>query len=180
MLRDTHAGGRKWDVFAEIMRKNIRAVKEAGADTVITSCPACDMMWRHIYPKWAKKLGIEFDIKTKHYSEVVAEKLKAGEFAFPVDGQEPCTVTWHDSCHIGRVSGVYEPPRELIEAMPHVKLVEMEHNREEAHCCGSVLTLIKDPPVAAEVGKVRLDEALARRVLRKSLRFAPAVSSSCV
>ncbi len=39
-------------------------------------------------------------------------------------------------------------------------LVEMDYNREEAHCCGSVLTLIKDPPIAAEVGKMRLDEAI--------------------
>jgi hypothetical protein len=36
----------------------------------------------------------------------------------------------------------------------------MRHNREAAHCCGSVLTLVKDPPVAAEIGKTRLDEAL--------------------
>jgi hypothetical protein len=35
----------------------------------------------------------------------------------------------------------------------------MSHNREEAHCCGSVLTLIKEPPVAAEIGKTRLNEA---------------------
>ena len=96
--------------------------------------------------------------KTKHYSELIAEKLKTGEFAFPKkNGHQPFTVTWHDSCHIGRVSGVYEPPREVIQALPDVKLVEMSHNRESAHCCGSVLTLIKEPPVAAEVGKVRLD-----------------------
>ncbi len=37
----------------------------------------------------------------------------------------------------------------------------MEHNREWAHCCGSVLTLIKEPPVAADIGKARLDEAMA-------------------
>ena len=35
----------------------------------------------------------------------------------------------------------------------------MAHNREDGLCCGSVLTLIKEPPVAAEVGKVRLAEA---------------------
>ena len=69
-------------------------------------------------------------------------------------------MTWHDSCHIGRVSGVYEPPRQLIEAIPGTKFVELSHNREEAHCCGSVLTLIKDPPVAADIGKVKLDEAV--------------------
>lgn len=150
----------KWDVFAEIMKKNIAAVKGSGANTVITSCPACDMMWRQVYPEWAKKLGIQFDIKTKHYSEVVSDKITSGELKFPVNGHEPCTVTWHDSCHLGRASGIYEPPRKVIQAIPNVKLVEMEHNREEAHCCGSVLTMLKEPPIAAEVGKVRLDEAV--------------------
>ena len=150
----------KWDLFVEVMKKNIQAVKDAGADTVITSCPACDMMWRQVYPAWAKKLGLEYGITTKHYSELVSEKIRAGEFKFPAGGMKPTTVTWHDSCHIGRVSGVYEPPREVIKAIPNVNLVEMSHNRQNAHCCGSVLTLIKEPPVAAEVVKVRLDEAV--------------------
>lgn len=150
----------KWDVFADTMKKNIEAVKSAGADTVIASCPACDMMWRQVYPVWAKKLGMKYDIKAKHYSEIVAEKIRNKEFAFPENDLKPVTVTWHDSCHIGRASGVYDAPREVIKAIPNVKLVEMEYNREQAHCCGSVLTLIKDPPVAAGIGKVRLDEAV--------------------
>lgn len=150
----------KWDLFAETMQRNIQAVKDAGADTVISSCPACDMMWRHIYPEWAKKLGIEYGITARHYSEVVAEKIQAGEFRFPENGRLRTRVTWHDSCHIGRVSGVYEPPRQLIQAIPGAEFVEMPFNREQAHCCGSVLTLIKEPSVAAEVGKIRLDEAI--------------------
>jgi len=155
----------QWDVFAETLAKNVAAVKEAGADTVITSCPACDMMWRKVYPEWAKKLGVEFGIQTRHYSELVAEKIQAGTFAFPAtDGEkhhERDVVTWHDSCHIGRASGVYEPPRQLLQAMPDVELREMEHNRERAHCCGSVLTLLQAPEVAADIGKSRLDEAVA-------------------
>ncbi len=149
----------KWDVFEETMRKNVAAVKAAGADTVVTSCPACNMMWRHVYPEWAEKLGLEYGIAARHYSELVAEKIRAGEFAFP--GRVDAKVTWHDSCHIGRVSGVYEAPRDVIRAIPGVEFREMAHHHEEAHCCGSVLTLIKEPPVAAEIGKSRLDEAAA-------------------
>jgi Fe-S oxidoreductase/FAD/FMN-containing dehydrogenase len=155
----------KWDVFEETLRKNLKVMKEAEVDTVIASCPACNLMWRQVYPAWAKKLGMEYGITARHYSEVLAEKIKAGELLFPSpspsnDKQKTVTVTWHDSCHIGRASGVYEPPREVIQTIPGVHLVEMQHNREAGHCCGSVLTLIKDPPVAAEVGKTRLDEAL--------------------
>jgi Fe-S oxidoreductase/FAD/FMN-containing dehydrogenase len=159
----------KWDLFAQVLRQNVEVMKEAGVDTVISSCPACNMMWRQVYPVWARKLGIEYGIVAKHYSEVVAEKIGKGEFKFPEkDGRQPVTVTWHDSCHIGRASGVYEPPRQLIRSIPNVNFVEMPYNREAAHCCGSVLTLIKDPPVAAEVGKTRLDEALevgAKKIL---------------
>jgi Fe-S oxidoreductase/FAD/FMN-containing dehydrogenase len=147
----------KWDVFAEVIKKNILAVKAAGADTVITSCPACDMMWRHTYREWAEKIGVDFDIKTKHYSEVIAEKIRSGEFKFTHPVNEK--VTWHDSCHIGRVSGVYEEPRAVIQAVPGVEYGEMAHNRQEGHCCGSVLTLIKEPLVAHEIGKSRLEEA---------------------
>ena len=149
----------KWELFAETMRKNIAAVKAVGGDTVVSSCPACDMMWRHAYPSWAKKLGIEYDITARHYSEVISEKIKAGEFAFPENGREPVTVTWHDSCHLGRVSGVYDPPRDIIKALPNVTFVEMPFSREHAHCCGSVLTLIKEPDVAADIGETRLEEA---------------------
>ena len=149
----------KWDVFEETMRQNIAAVKSVGADTVISSCPACDMMWRHVYPEWAAKLGLDYGITARHYSELVAEKIRRGEFRFTES--IPARVTWHDSCHIGRVSGVYEEPRQLLKAIPGVNFVEMPFHHEEAHCCGSVLTLIKDPPVAHDIGKMRLDEAVA-------------------
>lgn len=158
----------KWDAFAETMKKNISAVKASGADTVITSCPACDMMWRQVYPEWAERLRIEYKIQTKHYSEIVSEKIKSGEFKFKKGTEIPVTVTWHDSCHIGRASGIYDPPRDVIKAIPGVKFVEMSSNREKAHCCGSVLTLLKEPEVAADIGKIRLDEAVeagAQKVL---------------
>jgi hypothetical protein len=129
------------------------------------------MMWRHVYPEWCEKLGIEYGITSKHYSEVVAEKIRDGSFTFPPrpEGEgQGVRVTWHDSCHMGRVSHIYEEPRDVIKAIPGVNYVEMEYNRDTAHCCGSVLTLIKEPPIAAEIGKHRLDEAVeagAQKVL---------------
>ena len=150
----------KWELFAETMKKNMEVARHCGAETIVSSCPACDMMWRHVYPVWAKKEGLDYHFQAKHYTELIAEKITSGAFVFPPNQIPPVTVTWHDSCHIGRASGVYDAPRDLIKAIPNVHFVEMEHHRENAHCCGSVLTLIKEPPVAAEIGKSRLDEAV--------------------
>ncbi len=163
----------KWDQFADVMRTNIANVKAIGADTVISSCPACDMMWRQVYPQWCQKLGIEYGITARHYSEVLSEKLASGEFVIPetvecdpakgrkarVNGKGKVKVTWHDSCHIGRVSGVYEPPRDLIKANPNADFRELPFNREEGHCCASVLTLIKEPEVAYMIGGEKHSEA---------------------
>ena len=46
------------------------------------------------------------------------------------------TVTYHDSCCLGRRAGRYEEARELLRAIPGIKVVEMVHNRVNAICCG--------------------------------------------
>jgi len=150
----------KWDTFKHTLEHNIELVNKSGADTVITSCPACDMMWRQVYPQYAKKLGLKFDITTKSYTEVLADAVKEGKLKIPPRPGKRETVTFHDSCHLGRASGIFEPPRDLIKAIPNVDFVEMESNHIDSKCCGSVLSLIKDAPVAAEIGKSRLDEAV--------------------
>src|SRR5665648_358179 len=148
----------KWDVFEKTMRMNIANMKKRDVKTVITSCPACCLIWHTIYPDWAKKLGIDYNIEAKHYSEILAERLDVlkPKMKVPLNA----VVTWHDSCHMGRAGGIYEPPRDLIKAIPGVEFRELEHNREHSHCCGSVLSLIADPPVANVIGAVKLNEAV--------------------
>jgi Fe-S oxidoreductase/FAD/FMN-containing dehydrogenase len=146
-----------WDTWEEIMRHNIEAMKARGVKTVVTSCPACWLVWHTFYPEWAKKLGIDYPFEARHYSEILAEKIEAGEFQ--LDREVKMKVTWHDSCHMGRAGNIYEAPRQLIRAIPGIELVEMEHHHQEAHCCGSVLSLVADPDVGERVGDVRLAEA---------------------
>ncbi len=148
-----------WDAWEEILRHNVEAMKARGVKTVITSCPACWLVWHTLYPEWAKKLGIEYPFEAKHYAEILAEKIEDG--IFQLDREVNMKVTWHDSCHMGRAGNIYEAPRKLIQAVPGIEFVEMEHNRQEAHCCGSVLSLVADPDVGERVGDIRLREAEA-------------------
>jgi Fe-S oxidoreductase/FAD/FMN-containing dehydrogenase len=161
----------KWELFEETLRHNSAAMKSKGVEEVVTSCPACWLVWNTYYPQWAEKLGIPFDFKAKHYSQVLSEKIAAGEFALTevpeslqaqIEANGTAKVTFHDSCHIGRAGGVYEPPRDLIRAIPNVELVEMEHSKVDALCCGSVLTRIGEPhPTSEKLGTKRIGEAEA-------------------
>jgi hypothetical protein len=145
----------KWEQFGQIVEHNLTQAQKRGAKRVITSCPACWLSWSHFYKEWAEKLGLSYDIDVLHYSEALQPALESGKLTFNKVNKK---VTWHDSCHIGRAGGVYEPPRELIKAVPGVELRELEHNREHGHCCGSVLTLISEPEVAHDIGAMKLEE----------------------
>jgi Fe-S oxidoreductase/FAD/FMN-containing dehydrogenase len=148
----------KWDLFEEIYEHNVAEAKKRGAKTIVTSCPACALVWKEMYADLARKRGDDYPFEVKHYSELVAPAIADGRLRLdqPVDAK----VTFHDSCHIGRAQGIYEPPRDMLRAIPGVELVEMEHNREEGLCCGSVLTLIGEKPVAPVLGGQRLREAI--------------------
>ncbi|MFA5844138.1 MAG: FAD-binding and (Fe-S)-binding domain-containing protein [Coriobacteriia bacterium] len=148
----------KWDLFEEIYEHNTTEAKKRGAKTIVTSCPACALVWKEMYADLARERGDDFPFEVKHYSELVAPAIADGRLV--LDHEVDAKVAFHDSCHMGRAQGVYEPPRDMIKAMPGVELVEMEHNREEGLCCGSVLTLIGEKPIAPVLGGARLQEAI--------------------
>ncbi len=150
----------KWDLFEEIYEHNVAEARKRGAKTIVTSCPACGLVWKELYANLAAERGEEFEFEVKHYSELVAPALAQGKLELRSDPFEGRKVTFHDSCHMGRAQGNYEPPRDMLKAIPGVNYEEMEHNREEGMCCGSVLTLVGEMPVAPVLGKHRLQEAV--------------------
>ncbi|NTU88935.1 MAG: FAD-binding oxidoreductase [Actinobacteria bacterium] len=150
----------KWDLFEEIYEMNVEQARKRGAKTIVTSCPACGLIWKELYANIAAARGDEYEFEVKHYSELIAPALANGTIQLKGDAFEGKTFTFHDSCHIGRAQGIYEPPRDMLKAIPGLNYVEMEHNREEGLCCGSVLTLVGEIEVAPILGGHRLQEAI--------------------
>ncbi|HWP96850.1 MAG TPA: FAD-binding and (Fe-S)-binding domain-containing protein [Syntrophomonadaceae bacterium] len=151
------AAGR-WEVFDETAAKNIENMKKLGATKIITTCPACWLVWEVYYRHWAEEHGVDYPFHAMHYADVLAEKIEVGEFQIPGDiGRK---VTYHDPCHMGRAGVRFAGPRTLINAIPGSDFREMRFNQNDAHCCGSVLTLVADPDIAEEIGAIRVQEAI--------------------
>lgn len=117
-------------------------------DQILTVCPTCTVTLRD-----------EYGLNVKHALVAVAEKLAEKQIK-PLN----LRVAYHDPCHLGRMLGVYEEPRQILQALG-VELVEMEHNRTFSTCCGGgggVLDV--DRNLAIEVSKNRVRDAVAAGV----------------
>jgi len=117
------------DHMAELAQHNVQKARAVGVKKVVFTCPSCYYAWAHLYPEFVDVSGIQL----QHASEYLAELLAGDEIALgPVDEM----VTYHDPCDLGRKSGVYDAPREVLARIPGLEFREMSANRENALCCG--------------------------------------------
>jgi Fe-S oxidoreductase len=113
------------DASREMMRHNTNLFVKHGIDTLVTSCPICLKVFREDY----NLQGIE----VLHHSEYILRLMRQGRLRVRYSSEQ--SFTYHDPCELGRGSGIYEEPRAVIEAIG--QLLETEHNRKNAFCCGS-------------------------------------------
>lgn len=113
----------------KMARHNIEAIKDAGADRVITVCPTCYRTLEEEYPRMVGELPFE----VMHVTEYLQELLQGNDTTFK---ELEKRVTYQDSCHLGRHMSVYESPRDVLRSVPSLELVEMSRNRWRARCCG--------------------------------------------
>jgi len=143
------------DDLKESVEHNIEEMKKRGVKTIVTSCSGCFMMWSQVYPK----LVADFPFEVRHIVQYAADAIADGRLN-PEESVD-LTVTYHDPCHLARHGGEYEKPREILRAIPGVKLVEMEHNREECLCCGGVSAAFTFPEVSVRMWANKMAEVLA-------------------
>ena len=106
--------------FETLKAKNLEIFARFSVRKIITNCPGCYHTLKHDY-------GLE----TYHVTQVLADRLPGGE-----QGTSSPSITYHDPCHLGRWSGIYDEPRRLL-AEAGWTVTELPDNREQSLCCGA-------------------------------------------
>ena len=150
------------DEARELAQRNLDAVRQTGANTLLVSCAECYRMWKVDYPKLLNIATADLGFKVVHLTEYVDESVKKG--ALKLAHRVDLRLTYHDPCSLGRLSepwvpwegerglwgvvnpplerrrgthGIYQSPRDVLSSIPGVELVEMPRMRENTFCCGA-------------------------------------------
>ncbi len=116
--------------FKQLAQLNLDIIRSSGAKQVIFSCPEGYHTFKNFYPRYFGEL----DFEPVHIIDFLASKVEEGVIQFE---ETEYAVTYHDPCRLGRLAGIYDAPRKLIENIPGIELREMPRSRENGICCGT-------------------------------------------
>jgi heterodisulfide reductase subunit D len=143
-------------IFQMLALKNITLLNQYEVKKVVTACPHCFNTLKNEYPE----LGGNYEVM--HHSQLINQLLKEGRIAIQGGAFRGKKITYHDSCYLGRANGIYEAPREIIEALD-VNLVEMKRSKAYGLCCGAGGgQMFKEPEKGKkDINIERVEEALS-------------------
>lgn len=141
-------------LFQMLAHQNIGTLNQYDITKIVATCPHCFNTLRNEYPA----LGGHYEVI--HHTQLLDKLLKEGRIKVK-EGSAPA-VTYHDSCYIGRVNGIYEVPRDVLNAV-RVELKEMPRHGSKGLCCGAggAQMFKEEEPGFKRVNTERTEEALS-------------------
>jgi Fe-S oxidoreductase len=138
-------------LFMALRDHNVEAIKASGVRRIVTADPHAYNALKHDYK----------DVPpVEHISQVIAREVRTGKIKFnPVESKN-AVYAYHDPCYLGRHNQIYDDPRDVLDAIPGLKRVEMTRSRDRSFCCGGGgLMLFYEPKEDQRMGVKRVQMA---------------------
>ncbi|MGM0651552.1 MAG: (Fe-S)-binding protein [Bacillota bacterium] len=141
------------ELARHLAEENLHKIEESGASTLVTGCPECWLSFTGYYQEWGVKLPLEIiDAPTFFLGLIKKRLLKPGQ----ADLKQ---VSYHDPCIWARTACKTSEPREIINSIPGLELLEANSFGEKTRCCGGgAMFQLSYPDTAAAIAKRRLGE----------------------
>jgi Fe-S oxidoreductase len=143
-------------LFQMQAQRNIEVLKGYNIKKIVTACPHCYNTIKNEYPQF------DGNFEVIHHTELIASLLKEGKIK--IARGDYGSITYHDSCYLGRYNDIYQPPRQILKYLPDVKLIEMENNKKRGFCCGGGGgRLWLEERIGQRISENRIDQVIATK-----------------